>query len=295
LVSGANKGIGLAICRRSLLDYEDVHVIMGCRSIERGEEAVQHLCNESAAWGDRLTLLQMDVGSDESVNAASATWREKYAGRPLYAICNNAGIATGSRAEILNVNTLGPKRVFDAFSSFLSEGSRVVQISSGAASHAVMVCSEKRKSFFTNTYVTWGQILGIIDEVSSLEESTGLGERGYGKALGVYGLSKALLNCHTIQLAREHPELKVNSCSPGMILTDIIKGFAPWWMTSFVTRIVARYFFGALNPDEGTVAPVYLLFDKNLEGNGWYYGSDAKRSPLDAYRSPGSPPYEGNI
>ena len=36
----------------------------------------------------------------------------------------------------------------------------------------------------------------------------------------------------------------------------------------------------------------HLLFGE-LEGNGRYYGSDAKRSPLDKYRSPGSPPYEG--
>ena len=30
-----------------------------------------------------------------------------------------------------------------------------------------------------------------------------------------------------------------------------------------------------------------------LKGNGWYYGSDALRSPIDRYRAPGDPPYEG--
>jgi carbonyl reductase 1 len=35
---------------------------------------------------------------------------------------------------------------------------------------------------------------------------------------------------------------------------------------------------------------MHLLFDE-LEGNGRCYGSDAKRSPLDRYRAPGSPPY----
>ena len=28
-------------------------------------------------------------------------------------------------------------------------------------------------------------------------------------------------------------------------------------------------------------------------GTGRYYGSDAVRSPMDRYRSPGAPPYEG--
>ena len=46
-------------------------------------------------------------------------------------------------------------------------------------------------------------------------------------------------------------------------------------------------------PDEGTVSTMHLLFADGIEGNGRYYCSDAKRSPLDVYRSPGSPPYEG--
>ena len=42
--------------------------------------------------------------------------------------------------------------------------------------------------------------------------------------MGVYGMSKALLNSYTMMLAREHPKLKINSCSPGYILTDLTAG-----------------------------------------------------------------------
>ena len=52
-------------------------------------------------------------------------------------------------------------------------------------------------------------------------------------------------------------------------------------------------FLAEAAPDEGTVSTMHLLFADGLEGSGRYYGSDAKRSPLDRYRSPGSPPYEG--
>ena len=45
-------------------------------------------------------------------------------------------------------------------------------------------------------------------------------------------------------------------------------------------------------PTEGTRAPMHLLFGA-LEGNGRYYGSDARRSPLDRYRSPADPEYVG--
>ena len=49
----------------------------------------------------------------------------------------------------------------------------------------------------------------------------------------------------------------------------------------------------AKTPDEGAFAPMALLFSSELEGNGRYYGSDAKRSPLDKYRAPGTPAFEG--
>ena len=52
-------------------------------------------------------------------------------------------------------------------------------------------------------------------------------------------------------------------------------------------------FLAEAAPDEGTVSTMHLLFADGLEGSGHYYGSDAKRSPLDRYRSPGSPAYEG--
>ena len=37
LVSGANKGIGRAICERLLANHDDVHVLLGSRDAGRGE------------------------------------------------------------------------------------------------------------------------------------------------------------------------------------------------------------------------------------------------------------------
>jgi hypothetical protein len=49
---------------------------------------------------------------------------------------------------------------------------------------------------------------------------------------------------------------------------------------------------GMKPPAAGARAAMFLLFG-DPEGNGRYYGSDAQRSPLDRYRSPGDPPYTG--
>lgn len=49
---------------------------------------------------------------------------------------------------------------------------------------------------------------------------------------------------------------------------------------------------GALTPAEGTRAPFALLLGVlPPAARGWYFGSDGLRSPLDAYRAPGSPAY----
>ena len=49
---------------------------------------------------------------------------------------------------------------------------------------------------------------------------------------------------------------------------------------------------GMMPPVEGTCSALFLLFEE-LQGSGYYYGSDAVRSPLDRYRAPGDPPYAG--
>ena len=109
LVTGANKGIGLAIVNRCLQDHSDTHVVMGCRSAQRGDAAKASLVSSNPEWSDRLTVLQMDTGEDESVAAAARTLRTMLGDDPppLYAIVNNAGMASSNVSETLNVNVRG--------------------------------------------------------------------------------------------------------------------------------------------------------------------------------------------
>lgn len=304
LVTGANRGIGLAVARRCLTDHDDTHVVLACRDPKRGEDAAASLRAERPGFADRVTVLEMDTSSDESVRSAAEKWRRSTAPN-LYGVVNNAGIANGGPAEILNVNVRGPKRVDDAFSDLLRDGGRIVQMSSGAASGFVSRAPlEARERYFTNQKVTWAEIDRLVtelatDDAAAFEEGlrrTGLRSDEPGSRFGVpsaYGLSKALLNSYTVWSANERPHLKINSCSPGMVATDIFRGFLPSWMPvpGFLLKWAAVTFANAKTPDEGTFSTMRLLFDDDLEGNGWYYGSDGKRSPLDEYRSPGDPEY----
>ena len=65
LVTGANKGIGLAIVRRLLAEFPETHLLLGSRDRGRGEAAVQDLLDDLGKdTKARLDLLELDVCSD---------------------------------------------------------------------------------------------------------------------------------------------------------------------------------------------------------------------------------------
>jgi len=299
LVTGANKGIGLALVRRCLADHHDTFCILGCRSRSRGDAAVSALLAEEPAWKERVMVLELDTASTESVRAAAARVVSLFGASPppLYGLVNNAGIAAGAMEDVLNVNVRGVRRVDTAFAPLLS--SRLVQMSSGVGPMTVSKCSDARKALLLDPNVTWEQIDSLMSEVVAYPNGANDFEaNGLGKAsMGGYGLSKALLNAYLHVSAREHTHLKVNACSPGLIATDLFTDFSPWWLPKAIGRFLVMFLMprlmGAKTTDEGTVSAMHLLFCERLEGNGRFYGSDALRSPLDVYRKAGSPAYGG--
>ena len=285
--------LGFALARRCLKDHEDTDVILACRSLERANSAAQSLAAECAAWRGRVSVVELDASSDASVDAAASRIAERLqGGTKLYAVVNNAGSATGSVRDLVELNARGPRRVSNAFVPLLEpQGGRVVNISSGAATMCVRKCSAERRALLTDLNVSWAQLEALLEECEALSVEE-FEARGIGTTLGAYGMTKAALNAHTAILAREHPNLKVNACTPGMINTDLLKDAAPYYVPNFLVPLAARFLVGALPPDAGTLAPLFLLFGEP-EGNGRYYGSDGLRSPLDIHRAPGTPPYEG--
>jgi NAD(P)-dependent dehydrogenase (short-subunit alcohol dehydrogenase family) len=116
MITGANRGIGLALTM-ALLRRGD-HVVAAARNPWGG--ALAELASEHMS---SLTLLELDVTSDDSVAAA----REALAGRPLDVLVNNAGIHGPRGIEsalamdfeawraVSEVNVYGPLRVAQAF------------------------------------------------------------------------------------------------------------------------------------------------------------------------------------
>lgn len=288
LVTGANKGIGFAIAERILEEAEDTVVFLGSRDRGRGDAAAEKLRQAGADRASRIHVVEVDVASDASVEEAAQTVRGALGGDTLQGIVNNAGVGLGSDdlRGVLNVNTRGVQRICEAFMPLLADGGRIVNITSAAGPNYVATCSAERQAFFTRPDVTWSEIDAFMEECCALGgDSAAFAARGLGDG-APYGLSKACANAYTLHLARENPQFVVNSCTPGFIATDLTRQYEE-------ASGKRPEELGMKSPREGANAAIFLLFGEP-EGSGHYYGSDAKRSPLDRYRAPGDPPYTGD-
>lgn len=117
LVTGANRGIGLEMCRQ-LTDRGD-RVVAVCRNASAELQALQ------------LRVIEgIDMGSGESMKEL----RAQLAGVTLDWVINNAGILSVDSLQALDVeamerqfrvNSLGPLRVTAALMDNLAEGSKV--------------------------------------------------------------------------------------------------------------------------------------------------------------------------
>ena len=287
LVTGANKGIGFAVVEAILQRDPAAIVVLGARNGALGEAARDRLAPSAAA---RVEVVELDVTSDASVFAAANAIAA--GGDQLAAIVNNAGVPDGDIPDrVLNVNFYGAIRCMDAFRPLLVPDGRIINVSSAVGPMFVAKCSDARRKCFTDSVAhSCDSIRGAAAEflaaasASTADGGALLSALGYPAPLdgmSAYGASKAFLNAYTASLAAE-TSLRVNACTPGFISTDLTRR-----MLKDKTPEQA----GALQPADGARVVLHLLYTDTPRGA--YYGSDSKRSPLDKYRGPGEPEYDG--
>jgi NAD(P)-dependent dehydrogenase (short-subunit alcohol dehydrogenase family) len=139
LITGANRGLGLEFARQHLTDGWQVYA--ACRDSHSASE-LRRLADAS---GHKLRILALDVTDPASVKAAAA----ELDGQAIDLLLNNAGVG-GARGEtignidyeawakVLDVNTMGPLRVSEAFVEHVARSERklIVTLTSGMGSLA---------------------------------------------------------------------------------------------------------------------------------------------------------------
>jgi NAD(P)-dependent dehydrogenase (short-subunit alcohol dehydrogenase family) len=205
LITGANQGIGLEVAKQ--LAARGVTVLVGSRSLARGEEAARAIAGDARA-------VQLDVTDRASIASAAARIRGEL-GR-LDVLVNNAAISNTRKQQlglslrdyakltrpstvsldemraVWETNVFGALAVYQAMLPLLRESkdARIVQVSSGVG------------SLTTNADPAFG----------------------YREFFGpVYPASKAALNAITLamMIELESSAIKVNLVSPAFTKTNL--------------------------------------------------------------------------
>lgn len=197
LVTGGNRGIGLATARRLARDCGQV--VITSRDATAGEDAADRLQRE----GYQVTSLPMDVTDETSVKIAAGVIEERFG--HLDVLVNNAGIlpeATHAEpAEAVDLemfrrtfdtNLFGAVAVLEAFLPLLRRSDA-------------------------------GRIVNISTTMGSLTDQTNPASPYFSLVVPAYQSSKAALNNVTIALAKQLAEtpIKVTSVCPGFVRTGL--------------------------------------------------------------------------
>ncbi|CEJ92768.1 hypothetical protein VHEMI08398 [[Torrubiella] hemipterigena] len=148
-ITGANTGIGYETVRALAASTVSYEILLGSRSVEKGEKAVQDAIEEFPAIDGHVSVVQIDVESDASIEAAFETIKTKY-GR-LDVLINNAGASFDPQVtegkmtireawnQSWNVNTAGTQVVTATFVPLLLQSSnpRLLFLVSGTSSLAI--------------------------------------------------------------------------------------------------------------------------------------------------------------
>jgi NAD(P)-dependent dehydrogenase (short-subunit alcohol dehydrogenase family) len=214
LITGANKGLGFEAARRLIEEGHSVY--LGARDAQRGRAA-------AGSIGGRF--IELDVLSDESVNAAAADILRRD-GR-LDVLINNAGISGGRPSpadvtaedleHVYATNVFGLVRVTHAMLPLLlkSEEPVIVNVASGLGS------------------------IGVVTDKSRLESNF--------PTLS-YSSSKSAVTMLTVQYAKAFPEIRINVVDPGYTATDFNSNRGHQTVTEGTDAIVKMATIGSDGP-----------------------------------------------
>ena len=224
LVTGANKGIGFEIAKK-IGSEKGMKCILGCRNEELGKIAVENLKKE----GCDVEFLKVDLEDLESIRNAIHTVQDK-----CDVLVNNAAVCFNDptlygrvshtpfaeQAEItIRTNFQGTLALTRGLLPILlkSESPRIINIASSDGRLTILPTEKRREKFASNT-LTLDELEGYMSQfILDAKNGSHLSNDWPNTC---YGVSKVGIIAMTRVIARENPEIMINSVDPGYCRTD---------------------------------------------------------------------------
>lgn len=226
MVTGANKGIGKEVARK--LASAGVITVLGCRNEGLGRAAAEELRSD----GCEVVCTRLDLCEPDTILSARDFIAEHFGGLDILvnnaAICYNDPTLYGKCAFTpfekqagitVSTNFFGTLAVTRAVRPLLqsSASPRVVNVVSYAGRLAILR-SRERAASFSSPGLSEGELEAMMGEFVRDVEGGVHASRGWPNTC--YGMSKLGLIALTKVLARDEPQIMVNSVDPGYCATD---------------------------------------------------------------------------
>lgn len=263
VVTGVSSGIGIETLRA--LHATGAHVLGTVRSVQKGQQVADEILS-SDKNGGKITLIEMDLESLESVRKAAAEILEKSGGK-INGIINNAGIMAVPNAKTkdgferqFGTNHLGHFLLFELLKDALLKNAtpeyptRVISVTS--IGHKFGTPNFDDYNFENTKYDPFGS----------------------------YGQSKTanIWFANYVDRNFASQNLRAVSCHPGGVHSNLasnldMENIDPELVKAFMSEELKKYY---KTPGQGAATQVYALVSKEWKDKGGKYLSDCVEQPV---------------
>ncbi|KAM4021872.1 3-keto-steroid reductase/17-beta-hydroxysteroid dehydrogenase 7 [Anomaloglossus baeobatrachus] len=270
VVTGANSGIGLALCERLLSQDDQIRLCLACRNLSRAEVARSALLSSHPSAD--VGIVQVDVGNMKSVLKGAKILKERY--KQIDYLYLNAGIMPNPqinhKAFVKGLFSRKAISMFATGEGLLTQEDSVTEdglqevFETNVFGHFIMIKELEPLLCHTDnpSQLIW------TSSSNARKSAFSLSDYQHRQGQESYSSSKYATDLLSVALNRHYNKRGLYSSvvCPGLVLTNLTYGILPsfFWMLIMPIMWVVRMFTNSftISPYNGAEALLWLLSQK---------------------------------